>query len=334
MTPETSLATSSHRALLALGAVAAVALVLTLSFGWMQYFADRARHHQMVELSAQMPPRASLMAAQRASDAQAPADAGAAPPVPVPLAGVTSAPSEPVGTLRDIANDDALAGLPPMVRLADPVPLDYLSAAGALLEKFWHATEWTAKLECVHDPVRVRPLLQAYYETQRNKDPISGALAHSDQYRIGNRNVLVLSYATSQPGSEVAVILFNEPDGSFRLDWESYVGWGDMTFLEFKTQRPSSPQLLRVSARYDDACKGEFSDPAKYLCVELVSPDGLYTLHGYCEKDTPLGASLIQTVAGGASVKLTLRLASDAEAKAPDNARITGLVADRWLVLK
>lgn len=333
MTSETPLATSSHRALLALGSVAALALVLTLSFGWVQYFTDRARRDKMVELTAQIPPHASLMAAQRASDTDPPAAPSLAVASGFPATLVVPSAPEPVRTLGDIGNDDALDGLPPMIRLAGPVPPDRLSEAGAMLEKFWHATEWTAKLDCVHEPARVRPLLQAYYETQRNKDPISGALSHSDQYQIGNRSVLVLSYATSQPGNEVAVILLAQPDGSFRLDWESYVGWGDMTFLDFKTRRPSSPQLMRVSARYDEAYKGEFSDPARYLCMELVSPDGLYTLHGYCDKDTPLGTSLVQIVAGGAAVKLTLRLVSESEAKAPDNARITGLIADRWLVL-
>ncbi len=336
MSPETSLATSSHRALLALGTLAALALVLVLSLGWVQYFTDRAQREKMVLLSAQIPPHASLMAAQRASDAEPAApsiSAAAASGSTSTLAAVTT-PAEPAGTLRDIANDDVLAGEPPMLRLSQTVPPDRLSAAGALLEKFWHATEWTAKLDCVRDAARVRPLLQAYYETQRNKDPISGALSHSDQYRIENQTLLALSYATSQPGNEVTAILFTEADGSFRLDWESYVGWGDMSFLDFKTQRPASPQLMRMNARYDDAYKGEFSDPAKYLCVELTSPDGLYTLHGYCDKNTALSTSLVQTVAGGAPTKLTVRLACDAGAKAPDLARITALVADRWLVVK
>ena len=313
-----------------LGSFAAVGLALALAFGWHQFFNERARRAQMAQLAAAATQRASLMAAQRASDSE---PGGAAIRAAVTETTPKASPA-PAMTLRDQAADDVSADLSPMVRLAEPATPDRLAAASAVLQRFWHATAWADKLACVHDPVRVKPLLQTYYETQRNKDPMSGALAGAGRFRVNGRELLVLSYASSLPGNELSAIMVCGADGSYLLDWESYVGWGDMSVQEFKKQRPSKPQLMRVYARNDVGYQGGFSDPSLYLGLELLSPDGLYYLHGYCEKNSTVGQAVASAVAGGSQAKLTLRLAYPAEGKAGEAVLITGLAADRWLMLK
>ena len=313
-----------------LGSFAAAGLVLALAFGWHEFFNERARRAQLAQLGAAATQRASLMAAQRASDSEAGGST-------VKAANVESVPKTspaPAMTLRDQAADDVSTDLSPMVRLAEPASPDRLAAASSVLQQFWHATAWADKLACVHDPVRVKPLLQTYYETQRNKDPMSGALTGVGRFRVNGRELLVLSYASSLPGNELAAIMVCGADGGYLLDWESYVGWGDMSVQEFKKQRPVKPQLMRVYARHDANYQGGFSDPSLYLGLELLSPDGLYYLHGYCDKNSTVGQAVAGAVAGGSQARLTLRLSYPAEGKDGEAVLITGLVADRWLVLK
>lgn len=320
-----SLTTSSHRTLIVLGTFAALGLLLALAIGWSAFFQERDKRVLMSRLAVAATQRATLMAAQRELDT--PAVPAARPKVAAP-----SAPKTPA--LQDMAQDDVSHDLAPLVRVAGPVEPDALAAASAVLQTFWRAASWTDKLPCVDSAQRVQPLMQAHYATQRNKDPISGALIRTGRYRLNSRDMLILTYASSQPGNELDVILLAGADGRYLLDWESYVGWGNMTFQDFKKQRPASPQLMRVHARRDEAYQGEFANPALYLGLELISPDGLYYFHGYCEKNSPTGLALAGAITGGALVKLTLRLAYPAESQSADTVHITGLVADRWLVMR
>ncbi len=319
--------------MIVVGTFAALGLMLGLVFGWYAFFNERAKRELMARLAEAATQRASLMAAQRAADSGA-SHPAVEPPPPVEVVARKPVPPQAAVTLQEMAQDDVRADLTPLVRMADPVAPEQLAAASEVLQKFWHAETWAGKLPCVYDAQHVEPLLRTYYETQRNKDPISGALVRTGRYRLDSREMLVLSYASSQPGNELAVIMLSGADGRYLLDWESYVGWGDMTFQDFKKQRPASPQLMRVHARSDEAYQGEFASPAQYVGIELVSPDGLYYLHGYCEKNSPTGLALAGAVAGGVQVKLTLRLAYAAEGTSAETVHITGLVADRWLVVK
>ncbi|MDB6074371.1 MAG: hypothetical protein JWO89_2011 [Verrucomicrobiaceae bacterium] len=296
--------------MIVLGLLAILMLALGLVFGWYWFFNERAKRELMARLATAATERTTLLAAQTASDRDAPPSAA---------------------TLKEMAQDDVPA---PMVRLAEPVASGRLMAASNVLQQFWHASTWTEKAAFVQGSKNVEPLLRLYYETQRNKDPISGALVRSELLRLKGRELLVLTYASDLPGKELQAFMVPGADGSYLLDWESYVGWGDLTFPEFGNQYPDTSQLMRVHARSDTNYQGEFANPNLYLNLELVSPDGLYRLHGYCEKNSPTGLALAGAVAGGVQTKLTLHLAYPEGGKSPETARITGLVADRWLVLK
>lgn len=313
------LTTNSHRTLMVVGWLSVLGLGFALYLGWYEYFQERARRELLIKMAENSTQRASLMAAQRAADSE-------------PLAGSSAAAN--AVTLNEVGKDEARVESTPLVRLPDAVTPEQLTATTTVLQKFWQATTWQDKLAYVHDAARVRLLLEAYYGAQRNKDPVSGKLLHSDRYKHGNQELIVHSYAGLQPGTEVAAILLLEADGSHKLDWESYVGWGDLPVQEFKKLRPTAAKTFRLNAKLDDSYKGEFSDPASYLVVELQSPDGLDSVHGYCDKGSPIATALLQATAGGGFTKLTVSLQYSAEGKTSESAQVVRVVADHWLVLK
>ena len=319
-----SLTSNSHRALIALGSLSILTLSFSLFVGWFHYFKERAHREMVIKMAETATQRSSLMAAQRAGDSEA----------LVPGMVISSGDSDKATTLQEIGKDDVRVDPLAMVRMAEPVAQSQIEAANKVVQSFLKASNWTDKVPLVHNPARARLLLQIYYETQKNKDPECGAYIRSDRYRISGQELLAMAYAGSSKDSEVTINMVKEADASYSIDWESFVGWGEMTFADFKNARPATAKLMRVNARIDDNYKGEFSDPASYVVFELISPDGLSALHGFSDKHSPLTESLLRSAAGDGLTKLTLSLQFPADAQSNDSARIAGLVADRWLVLR
>lgn len=125
------------------------------------------------------------------------------------------------------------------------------------------------------------------------------------------------------------------PDGQFLLDWESFIGYSEISWSEFKKQRSAAPLLFRAFAAASDYYNFEFADQKdKYLAVNLLSPDGVESVHGYCERRSQLGTQLQEILGkheGEAGV--TLRLAFPENAESNHCVRIVELVSDRWLIL-
>ncbi len=327
---QSSLSNASHRTLVVVGSFAALALISFLVVGWYQFFTERAKREMISRLDDGAARKSCLIAAQTASD---PEPVAVRAPSPPEVSVVHGPP--PVMTLAEVAQADSQGAPAETIAVTEPVEPSRVAAANALLQEFWHASNWADKMACVRDPGRVGPLMRTYYETQGNQDPVSGSLTRSEHFRHQGQEVLMFVYVSSRPGGEVDAMMVAGVAGAFLLDWESYVGWGDMSFQGFKDQRPAQPQLMRVCAQADVSYHGDFSDPEKYLGLQMLSPDGQYRFHGYCEKNSGVGNVLAEVLAHGPTqVRLTLHLAFPAQAQPEAPVLITGLVADRWLVLR
>ena len=123
-------------------------------------------------------------------------------------------------------------------------------------------------------------------------------------------------------------------DGRFVLDWTSYVGFSQMGWGDFKKDRTTTSTLFRTFATSSDYYNYEFTDRKKYLSVNLLSPDGLVSLHGFCERATPIGTALSHTLSRSNTMSgIVVRLAFPERAESDHCVWIRQFVSDRWLVL-
>ena len=321
-----SLSHASHLTLLVVGTLISLALVTFLVFGWWQFFLDRERREMLSRQDEASNQRSSLIAAQTAGESAPPQRE--APAVPA------SPRSLPPEAASQGPGDDPHAGVGELVPVAEPVAPGQLAAATALLRDFWRAATWSEKAAYVRQPARVRPLMQEYYEGQRNKDPATGPLIRTSHFRHHDEEVLMFVYGGPQAGSETEVAMVAGAGGVFLLDWESYVGWGEMPFQAFKKQRSATPRLMRVTVQRDEGYRGNVADAAKYVGMQLLSPDGLYYFHGYCDKDSELGKVMATLLSQAApSLHLTLKVAYPGQSQPDDAVQVIALVADQWLVL-
>jgi len=323
-----------HFALMVVLFLTASGLGFGMFLGWRLYFNNVAMRSELIRLSAIADERLDQEAAERAVKIRASTrSATATPALPASPTIMTS----PTGPAVSLANADSTAndpGFPEPDPISENLAPERQRAAEELQRQFWRSSKWEEKSAFVVDAPRVVSFMRDYYEKQKNPDPIVGDLKQQAHFKLNHTEVLLYTFSGPRVGGTVDMAMVAQPDGTFLIDWESFVGSSDIGWSDFKKQRPAEPKLFRVFANLDDYYSYEFEDAKKYLCLHLASPDGFYFIKGYCERGSTIEHLLSDLFASGPSRRaLTLRLAFPENAKSDHCVRITGVVANRWLLV-
>lgn len=326
-----------HRAFMGVCITACGCLMLVLFMGWQWYFDEVHRRTVLIEMAAKAESKARELESMGLTldvphYEPAPVLAREAPPAPVPGEAsplpATTHKSSAASALRQ-PRDSKIRELP-VESSGEVVP------ALELLNQYWKTESWREREELVFDPGRVFPLMKDYYETQRASDPVPGGLVSKARYEIDGVEILIFGYTSNRPTGSLEVAMRRGPDGRFLVDWESLVGYGEMSFPDFRSKKPTKPILLRAYVRRFEYFNFEFADSGKFLCVKVTSEAGDNSIYAYCERSTELGRWLESDLAatGPTGFKgYTMRISFPEKAQSNQCVRLDEVVAPRWLVL-
>lgn len=337
-----------HRAFMGVCITACLCLGLALFMGWQWYFEELGKRAMLIEMAAKAEAKSRELESMGLS-----LDVGRAAPAPVPLPMPAPVPVSPVerptgGGVPLVKTEPAPGGTearpqvpgPPRVSQIQSLPLLEGSAevvtALELLGQYWKTESWKERVSMVFDPDRVSALMKNYYETQQGADPIPGALVGKAKYEIDGTEILYFSYASSRPTGSLEVAMRRGPEGRFLVDWESLVGYGEMSFRDFRAGRPVKPIMLRAYVRRFEYFNFEFSDSSKYLCVKLTSESGDDSIYGFALRSSRLGQWLESDLAatGPAGFKgYTVRVSFPANSQSNQCVLLDEVVESRWLIL-
>ena len=83
-------------------------------------------------------------------------------------------------------------------------------------------------------------------------------------------------------------------ENGYRVDWESWVGYSEMTWEEIREARPMKPVLFRVLCSRVQYYNYGFVDEREWLSFRLQSPDRKQTLYGYAARRSEVEKRLVQ----------------------------------------
>jgi len=200
---------------------------------------------------------------------------------------------------------------------------------------FFEAAGVEQKLVYARDPQRVRPLMENYYrarpEERHSWQGIGWVLPVEEPgYRLGYAQAL---FSDAEP---VSLIIEEQEDGSFRVDWESSVRYGEIDWKEFIRTKPESPKLFRVIASKPRHAPSADEAPQNTEVLELKHPDGDDTLYAWFDRKDPRFQPLIQQLQTGnwKDVPLTLRLCYPGPAGSGKSVKIADVEGKGWLILQ
>lgn len=316
-----------HRALMILCTVTSGFVMFGLFAGWQWYFQHKERRDAILRFAQKKESEVKQQIASMNDQTVT-----AVPPPP--------SDASPRVSLTDMAKggDSGTEGEVHSEPITITLPLDPRSPdvqqADALLQQFWKAKSWKDKIEFVYEPDRTRSLMEQFYEKQKGSEPISGALLNRGHYRLNGTEILHFTYSCNRPGDVLELAMRRSAGGRFVLDWESYVGYGEMTWQDFKRERPAHPTLFRAFATLSDYYNYEFTDRDKFMSVNLLSPDGLVSLHGFCERKSPVANALTRSLSRINSMTgIVVKVAFPDRAESDHCVWMKQFVSDRWLLL-
>ena len=223
---------------------------------------------------------------------------------------------------------------------SDPPPSGIVNveARGQLIEdtvrKFFESGSVAKKLAFVRDPLRVRPLMNDYYHrrpmTQTKWQSLGWTLPVDEPgFRLG------YVQAMFEGGPPASLIVEELENGSFVVDWESYVRYGELSWQDFLMIRPVQPKLFRIIASKSDNGPVSMAGVGREM-IEIKHPDEEGVVYASLDKNDPNLAPMVQQLQQGKwkDVPLTLRLCYPGTASDGKAVRIAGVEGKGWLILQ
>lgn len=340
--PLSSGSIGSHRAFMGVGITLCVCLGLTLFVGWRWYFEAMTSRNTLIDMAQKAENRArelenlGLTVDAAKIDPEPPS---VLPKISTPetgLAPTTSTTSTPTPSVPVTKQDSPVPKASTIKELPLNETSDEVVQALALLDQYWKTATWSERVPLVFDSARVSPLMKNFYEEQKGTDPTPGGMINKARYQIDGTEILYLSYTSSRPTSTLEVAMLRGPEGKFLVDWESLVGYGEMSFQDFRTQRPSKPVTMRSYVRLFEYYNFEYSDSAKYLCMKLTSENGESSIYAYAERGTELCRWLETDLSstGPTGFKgYTLQISFPPNAQSNQCVHLDRVLTPRWLAL-
>lgn len=207
-------------------------------------------------------------------------------------------------------------------------PAAILRQTESLAQRFLAARSVGELLPLVREPAATEPKIREWLERRGPPtDTLRRFAAAGDlviQGRFVSADVTLGDFTRRR-------LEFEQTADGFKVDWESWVGWSELPWPEFRQQRPTGPKLFRVIVKPGEYYNFGFADDLAWRCYMLASPDGTELLYGYVERGSPLDMQVVP-VAGGEPRAFILRLRFPPDAPSDNQVVIDSLVAEGWVV--
>lgn len=209
-----------------------------------------------------------------------------------------------------------------------------IPAVEAAVKSFLNAENFEEMKATVRDLDRVEPLMDLYYsKVDFEVEGFDSMNKANVSYR---GNLLTTSVVKADfIGSAIAVERVVSEDGdSYKVDWESWVGYCDFTAEEMRSKNPTKPFLLRVLIGHKNYYNYGFGDDKVWRSYGLELKDPEYSFLGYVKKGSKIDEELIEVLKKGGKASYVVKVAYHPNSRAKDQVEIVELVDAGWVVNK
>lgn len=232
--------------------------------------------------------------------------------------------SEEVGLLSFGLEDEEVelpraleVGETKLFTLAEKLAIDFLAA-----ESVEEILPLVRQSEGMEEKIRTFYRENALRKIEISKFNISGDATLKDDFFAVD--VLTSDFETRQ------MAFFYSRD-ELKVDWESWVGWSEMSWDQLIEKRPSQPVVVRAILTWVDYYNFEYSDESEWRSFRLTPPEGEPLIYGYVPRNSTLDKRL-RPSERNTGVAVTLRVRFLEQEKARNQVRIADQLADGWVL--
>ena len=199
---------------------------------------------------------------------------------------------------------------------------------------FLTASTVAEKKAFVRDQERVSPLMDDLY-SRTDYEP-RGLETINRQQTIfqGDLATLTVQNADFLNRSITVERVVGADDDSYKVDWESWVGYSEFTPEEMRKKKPTEPFLIRAVVSISDYYNYGFSDDSKWRSYGLQMGESGSLFLGYVPVGSPLDKRLSILRVNGTPEAAVLKVAYPPKARAQDQVEILEVINSQgWLLI-
>ncbi len=206
-----------------------------------------------------------------------------------------------------------------------------LVAGEEVLRKFLQASDWRQRALLVRNRLRAAPLMNIYYEKNADGPLAFDSLVEAEEvssnftehvvvFEGGGRRLATVEHLAAGP----------------RVDWESFVGAGEMAWSDFLSKKITKPVLFRVLVSPAGHFENQFGDPSSLKCysMRVITEPGAKVVYGYADKSSAMAREIDYMLqeSQDATLPLILRLKFPPDAPVDFQVWIQQMVQAGWVV--
>ena len=169
--------------------------------------------------------------------------------------------------------------------------------------------------------------IREYYRTREVKPQVAKQIAAGG--RIVKNGDLWATDVIFSDNSRRPITVRRSESG-YRVDWESWVGYSEMTWEEIREVRTMTPVVFRVLCSKVQYYNYGFRDENKWTSFRLQSPDREHTLFGYVERRSEEEKRLIRYGNDEGNPRAFIVKIRFAEGSGPDQVIIDEVISTGW----
>ena len=201
----------------------------------------------------------------------------------------------------------------------------------ASLEEFLNSDDIEAKIKLSRSSERVIPLMRKYYQNYDDGPIAFRRISSAGEKGTGIIDGFYLIKVSFPDFSILPVILAFEND-RIVVDWESFVGYSEITLSEFISKKPRNSTLMRLNATSDNYFNYQFQEDI-YRCLYLRNPEDTEAVYGYIERGSRADDQLSRIIESGQSIRfLTLKIQYPKKLGGKNQVIIDEIVTPGWLI--
>lgn len=202
-----------------------------------------------------------------------------------------------------------------------------LAEAEPLARKFLEAKTVEEMLPLVRDPDVAEKRMRAFYQEQGISPPGLSRLDPSGGAAVRGKMVSIV--VVTRDFERKSIAFLDTPQG-LKVDWESWAGWSEMWWNDFRSKKPTEGHVFRVILSPVVYYNFAFVDESKWKSYRLESPDGEHSIFGYVGKDSMLEQQ-IRLDADTKKLSVMLSLKFPAGSTADNQVEIDRFVSEGWV---
>ncbi|MEM9080406.1 MAG: hypothetical protein AAGC74_06940 [Verrucomicrobiota bacterium] len=199
--------------------------------------------------------------------------------------------------------------------------------AQQVTREFLNAPSFEHFAKLIRDPQKLMPLIRQYYQNHPYTPPGVHEIMSGGETQVAQKfiafDVVLKNYKTKPIALELT-------ENGYLVDWESWVGYCEIPWPQFISQKTTTPTTVRVRATEDSYYNFSFSDDSQWLCYRLERGIDDPILYGYANANSGLATTMRANIDGIATCILKIKFPPDSLSSS--QVLITEYINDGWVI--